>query len=59
MAKATTMNVPVVATRGMIIFPGQDIMIEVGRPKSMNAVNLANDGHDAMVFIVAQKNIRV
>ena len=59
MAKATTMNVPVVATRGMIIFPGQDIMIEVGRPKSMNAVNLVNDGHDAMVFIVAQKNIRV
>ena len=59
MAKATTMNVPVVATRGMIIFPGQDIMIEVGRPKSMNAVNLANVGHDAMVFIVAQKNIRV
>ena len=28
-------NVPVISTRGVIIFPGQDIMIEVGRPKSM------------------------
>ncbi len=59
MTKATAMNVPVVATRGVIIFPGQDVMIEVGRTKSINAVNLANDSHDAMVFIVSQKDIRV
>ena len=32
MTNATTMNVPVVATRGVIIFPGQDVMIEeIGR----------------------------
>ena len=59
MTKATTMHVPVVATRGVIIFPGQDVMIEVGRTKSINAVNQANDGHDATVFIVSQKDIRV
>ena len=47
------------ATRGVIVFPGQDVLIEVGRPKSINAVNLANDSYDAMVFIDCQKDIRV
>ena len=59
MTNATTMNVPVVATRGVIIFPGQDVMIEVGRSKSVNAVNLSNDSYGASVFIVSQKDIRV
>lgn len=59
MANSKTMNIPVVATRGLIVFPGQDVMIEVGRTKSINAVNVANDGYDAMVMIVSQKDARV
>ena len=59
MTKAAMMSVPLVATRGVIVFPGQDVLIEVGRPKSINAVNLANDSYDAMVFIDCQKDIRV
>lgn len=31
-------SVPVIATRGIVVFPNQDIMIEVGREKSMTAV---------------------
>lgn len=59
MTNSKTMNIPVVATRGLIVFPGQDVMIEVGRTKSINAVNVANDGYDAMVMIVSQKDARV
>lgn len=59
MTNSKTMNIPVVATRGLIVFPGQDVMIEIGRTKSINAVNVANDGYDAMVMIVSQKDARV
>ena len=38
MSKESQVRVPVVCTRGIIIFPNQDVMIEVGRQKSINAV---------------------
>ena len=59
MTKAAMMNVPLVATRGIVVFPGQDVMIEVGRQKSVTAVNTANDNYDAMVFIDCQKDIQI
>lgn len=52
-------TLPVVCTRGIIVFPGQDVMIEVGRPKSINAVNEAAAGYDSMVWIVCQNDIMV
>ena len=50
-------TLPVVATRGIIVFPGQDVMIEVGRTKSVNAVNEAGQSYDSMVWIVCQNDI--
>ncbi|MBR2990224.1 MAG: endopeptidase La, partial [Solobacterium sp.] len=52
-----TVTVPVVCTRGLIVFPGQDVMIEVGREMSVNAVNEALRAYDSMVYIVCQKSI--
>ncbi len=52
-------HVPVVATRGIIVFPGQDVMIEVGRQKSLSAVSLASQSFDSMVWIVCQNDIMV
>ena len=52
-------RVPVICTRGIIVFPGQDVMIEVGRQKSLNAVNDAAASFDSMVFIVCQNDIMV
>ena len=54
-----TVKVPVVCTRGLIVFPGQDVMIEVGREKSINAVNESLKSYDSMVYIICQKNIMV
>ncbi len=52
-------HLPVVATRGIIVFPGQDVMIEVGRAKSLAAVDLSSKSFDNMVWIVCQNDIMV
>ena len=54
-----TMRIPVICTRGIVVFPGQDVMIEVGRQKSVNAINTASDEYDGQVFIVCQNDIMV
>lgn len=59
MSQNVTVRVPAVCTRGIILFPGQDVMIEVGRAKSLNAVNTAGSSYDGMVWIVCQKDIMV
>ncbi len=52
-------RIPVICTRGIVVFPGQDVMIEVGRQKSLNAVNIASDSYDSQVFLVCQNDIMV
>lgn len=53
------MNVPAIATRGVLIFPNQEVMIEVGREKSVNAVEEAMAYFDGQVFLVSQKDVLV
>lgn len=53
------LSIPVVCTRGIVVFPGQDVMVEVGRRKSINAVNIAEASYDGNVFIVCQSDIMV
>ncbi len=52
-------RIPVVATRGIVLFPGYDKMIEVGRSKSIQAVNESGRAYDNQVFIVCQNDIMV
>ncbi len=52
-------KVPVIATRGIVLFPGQDSMIEVGRQKSINAVDASSQSYDSMVWIVCQNDIMI
>ena len=59
MSHNMTVIAPAVCTRGIILFPGQDVTIEVGRAKSLNAVNTAHAENDGMVWIVCQKDIMV
>lgn len=53
------LNVPAIATRGVLIFPNQDVMIEVGREKSVNAVEEAMAYFDGQVFLVSQRDVLV
>ncbi len=59
MSNESIVRVPVVATRGIILFPGLDSMIEVGRTKSINAVNTSSQSYDSMVWVVCQNDIMV
>ena len=59
MSVENTMNLPVVATRGVVLFPNQEIVIEVGRPKSINAVKEAEKFFNGHVLLVSQKDIMV
>ena len=53
------LSVPVICTRGVVIFPNQDIIIEVGRDKSINALDESQQLFDNHVFVVCQKDILV
>lgn len=59
MERNLTYRVPVVATRGIVVFPEQDVLIEVGRKKSLNAVEESRSNCDQNVFIVCQRDIMV
>ncbi len=52
-------SVPVVCTRGVIVFPNQEIIIDVGRKKSVNALEEAQQHFDSHVFLVAQKELAI
>lgn len=50
---------PLVCTRGVIIFPDQEVIIDVGRSKSVHAVEEAQSHYDSHVILVAQKDLTV
>ena len=45
--------------QGIVLFPNQEILIEVGRPKSMNAVDEAEKFFNGHVVLLSQKDILV
>ncbi|MGL5640290.1 MAG: LON peptidase substrate-binding domain-containing protein, partial [Mycoplasmoidaceae bacterium] len=47
---------PLLITRGIILFPGVVEKIEVGRPKSVKAVKKSISSHDGMIIIISQKD---
>ncbi len=53
--KAGYLQLPAVALRGLVIFPSGIVHFDVGREKSVNAVNAAMAG-DRMIYLVPQSN---
>ena len=53
-----TILMPVIALRGLVIFPEMLISFDVGRQKSAAALKYAME-HDRLIFAVAQKEIHV
>ncbi len=51
-----TMKLPLICTRGIVSFPGNDTTIDIGRTKSINAVHLAQNNFDEFVVIASQKD---
>lgn len=51
-------NIPTVALRGIVVFPGMRLHFDVGRKKSIAAIKEAMNG-DQKLFLVTQKDISV
>ncbi len=51
-------NIPTVALRGIVVFPGMRLHFDVGRKKSIAAIKEAMNG-DQKVFLVTQKDISI
>lgn len=50
------LELPVICTRGMLVFPGNRLSLDVGRPKSLNAINDGNNLYDKNIVFVSQVN---
>ena len=49
-----SLNLPVIALRGLVVFPNLSIQFDVGRKKSILAISAAME-HNQKIFLVAQK----
>ena len=53
-----SMTYPLICTRGVIVFPGQEIVIDVGREPSLKAVENAQDNYEEKVCLFSQKEMQ-
>ena len=51
-------RVPILALRGLTVFPGMTLHFDVGREKSIKAVDRAMSGNQQRIFLITQKDIR-
>ena len=51
-----TLSLPLLITRGLIVFPNMGETIEVGRAFSMAAVDEAKANTNSLIFVVAQRD---
>lgn len=51
-----TQKLPMVVTRGFIPLPNNEMKIDVGRAKSVEAIQLAMEEYDGYIYIVSQKD---
>ena len=47
---------PIICTRGVIVFPGQEIVIDVGRENSIRAIDNAQGNYNGRICMFSQKN---
>ncbi len=58
MLEQNTVRMPLLPLRGMVVFPGMIINLDVGRERSIKAVEAATNGA-SKIFLVTQKNAEV
>lgn len=51
MSESTLLTLPVVCTRGMIVFPGNRLSLDVGRPLSLKALELSSRDFDNNTYL--------
>lgn len=51
------MKYPVIATRGIVVFPGHTTTLDIGRKASVNAVNFSAVTYENQIVLVSQRNV--
>ena len=51
-----TLRLPLLVTRGMVLFPNIVVTIDAARPFSMKAIEISQNECDSLLLISAQKN---
>lgn len=54
MSENTVLSLPVICTRGMLVFPENRLTLDVGRPVSLKAIDLAMEQYDNNIVFVSQ-----
>ena len=52
-----TINLPLLITRGLVVFPSMSEEVEVGRDFSINAVTASKADTNSLIFVVAQRDM--
>lgn len=52
-------TLPMMALRGVVVFPHVMTHLDVGRDRSLNAINVAMETEDSRIFLAMQKNAAV
>lgn len=50
---------PLMCTRDTVVFPQIEETIEIGRPKTINAIDVANTDYNGLIAVVCQKDYKV
>lgn len=50
------LDLPVICTRGMLVFPEHEISLDVGRPLSLKAIDNSVISHDENIVLISQVN---
>ncbi len=57
--KPQTLTLPLLVTRSLVIFPGNQQFIEAGRDFSINAIQSSRNETDSLLFITCQKEANI
>ena len=57
--KTQTLTLPLLVTRGMILYPGNQKVIEAGRQFSINAIEASKKEADSLIFLTTQRNSNI
>ena len=47
---------PIICTRGVVVFPGQELVIDVGRTNSLQSIENAQDNYNDRICLFSQSN---
>ena len=57
--KANVLTLPLLVTRALVIFPGNQQLIEAGREFSIDAIKASKANSDSLLFVTSQINANV